>query len=138
MHMDWTRLVTGRLKSDYQYSSKLVYNNFPWPQDVDEKLRKAVEAGAEAVLEARAAHPTATLADLYDPNTMPPNLRAAHDNLDRAVERCYRKQPFTSARERVEFLFDLYQKLAAPLAAEAKPKKRTRKSKSPDSSTVTE
>jgi hypothetical protein len=138
MHMDWTRLVTGRLKSDYQYSSKLVYNNFPWPQDVDEKLRKAVEAGAEAVLKARAAHPTATLADLYDPNTMPPNLRAAHDNLDRAVERCYRKQPFTSARERVEFLFGLYQKLAAPLAAEAKPKKRSGKSKSPDSSTVTE
>ena len=129
MHMSWTRLVTGRLKSDYQYSAKLVYNNFPWPQDVDPKAKAAVEAAAQAVLDARAAHPKATLADLYDPNTMPPNLRAAHNDLDKAVDRCYRKQPFTSERERVEFLFELYQKLAAPLSAEAKPAKKSRKKK---------
>jgi hypothetical protein len=138
MQMSWTRLVTGRLKSDYMYSAKLVYNNFPWPQAVDSKSEAAIESAARTVLDARAAHPEATLADLYDPIVMPADLRDAHDNLDRAVDRCYRKQPFTSERERVEFLFDLYQKLAAPLAAEAKPKKRTRKSKSPDSSTVTE
>jgi hypothetical protein len=129
MHMGWTRLVTGRLKSDYQYSAKLVYNNYPWPQDVDPKAKAAVEATAQAVLDARAAHPKATLADLYDPNTMPTNLRAAHNDLDKAVDRCYRKQPFTSERERVEFLFELYQKLAAPLSAEAKPAKKSRKKK---------
>jgi hypothetical protein len=134
MHMDWMRLVTGRLKSDYQYSAKLVYNNFPWPQEVDPKAKSAVEAAAQTVLDARAAHPNATLADLYDPLTMPPNLRAAHNDLDKAVDRCYRKQPFTSERERVEHLFELYQRLAAPLTAEAKPerKKRSRKSAEAD------
>jgi hypothetical protein len=134
MHMDWMRLVTGRLESRYQYSVKLVYNNFPWPQDVDPKAKSAVEAAAQAVLDARAAHPNATLADLYDPLTMPPNLRAAHIDLDKAVDRCYRKQPFSSERERVEHLFELYQRLAAPLTAAAKPerKKRARKSAEAD------
>ena len=129
MHMGWVRTIAGRLKSDYRYSAKLVYNNYPWPQDVDPKAKAAVEAAAQAVLDARTAHPKATLADLYDPNTMPPNLRAAHNDLDKAVDRCYRKQPFTSERERVEFLFELYQKLAAPLSAEAKPAKKSRKKK---------
>ncbi|MCX5650215.1 MAG: class I SAM-dependent DNA methyltransferase [Planctomycetota bacterium] len=138
MHMAWVRQFCGRLKSDFRYSKDIVYNNYPWPQDVDSKAKGTVERTAQAVLDARRAHPGSTLADLYDPIAMPADLRAAHDDLDKAVDRCYRKQPFTSERERVEFLFDLYQKLAAPLAAEAKPKKRTRKSKSPDSATVTE
>jgi hypothetical protein len=125
------------MKSDYQYSANVVYNNFPWPQEVDPKAKSAVEAAAQTVLDARAAHPNATLADLYDPLTMPPNLRAAHNDLDKAVDRCYRKQPFTSERERVEHLFELYQRLAAPLKAEAEPakKKRTGRARSATSDT---
>jgi hypothetical protein len=90
-------------------------------------LRTAASSAATAIPNCGCAHPKATLADLYDPNTMPPNLRAAHNELDKAVDRCYRKQPFTSEWERVEFLFELYQKLAAPLSAEAKPAKKSRK-----------
>ena len=127
MHMDWMRTVAGRLKSDYRYSNTLVYNNFPWPSP-DEAQRKAVEAAAQAVLDARAAHPTATLADLYDPVTMPPDLAKAHAALDKAVDRCYRAEPFTSERERVEYLFALYEKLTAPLApTETTKKRRTKK-----------
>jgi len=129
MHMAWVRQFCGRLKSDFRYSKDIVYNNYPWPQDVDPKAKAAVETAAQAVLDARSAHPKSTLADLYDPLAMPPNLRAAHNDLDKAVDRCYRKQPFTSERERVEFLFELYQKLAAPLSAEAKPAKKSRKKK---------
>ena len=129
MHMAWVRQFCGRLESRFRYSKDIVYNNFPWPQDVDSKARGAVETAAQAVLDARATHPKSTLADLYDPLAMPPNLRAAHNDLDKAVDRCYRKQPFTSERERVEFLFELYQKLAAPLSAEAKSAKKSRKKK---------
>jgi hypothetical protein len=138
MHMAWTRLVTGRLKSDYMYSAKLVYNNFPWPNDGDSKTTAVVEATAQAVLDVRNGHPDSTLADLYDPLSMPSDLRAAHDALDKAVDRCYRKQPFSSERERVEFLFDLYQKIATPLAEAVKPKKRSRKPKASDASSSAE
>ena len=124
MHMAWMRRVTGRLKSDYQYSAKLVYNNFPWPMDATDAQKAAVEAKAQAVLDTRAAFPGASLADLYDPNTMPPSLTKAHAELDRAVEKCYRKEPFANDRARVEFLFALYEKLANPLTAEEKPKRR--------------
>jgi hypothetical protein len=126
MHMAWVRVVTGRLKSDYQYSAKLVYNNFPWPSP-DAAKRNAVEAAAQAVLDARAAHPTATLADLYDPVTMPPDLAKAHAALDKAVDRCYRAEPFESERERVEYLFALYEKLTTPLAPATSIKKRGRR-----------
>lgn len=126
MHMAWVRVVTGRLKSDYQYSAKLVYNNFPWPTP-DEDQRKAVEAAAQAVLDARAAHPTATLADLYDPVTMPPDLAKAHAALDKTVDRCYRPEPFEVERERIEYLFALYEKLTTPLAPVAPTKRRRRK-----------
>ena len=115
MHMAWVRQVCGRLKSDFRYSNKLVYNNFPWPENPTEKQKQAVEEAAQAVLDAREAFPDQTLADLYDPLTMPKELRDAHRHLDRAVDRCYRKHPFDSERKRVEFLFDLYQKLTAPL-----------------------
>ena len=97
---------------------KLVYNNFPWPTPTPEQ-RKRVEEKAQAVLEARKPHlpprGLGTLADLYDPNTMPPELHRAHAELDRAVERCYRSEPFHSDRERVEFLFRLYEQITAPL-----------------------
>jgi hypothetical protein len=130
MHMAWVRQVCGRLKSDYRYSNKLVYNNFPWPNAIAEQ-RKRVEEGARAVLAAREPHlpppGMATLADLYDPLAMPPELLRAHAELDRAVEKCYRPEPFHSDRERVEFLFSLYEKLTAPLLP-ATPKKRGHRS----------
>ncbi|MFM2169652.1 MAG: hypothetical protein RIS79_4023 [Verrucomicrobiota bacterium] len=123
MHMAWMRLVCGRMKSDYRYSNKLVYNNYPWPETVSEAQKAAVEKAAQAVLDARAKFPSSTLADLYDPTTMPPALAKAHADLDRSVDRCYRKDPFPNDRARVEHLFSLYEKLTAPLVA-VKPKKR--------------
>ena len=124
IHMSWVRLVGGRLKSDYRYSASLVYNNYPWPMDATVAQKATVEAKAQAVLDTRAMFPGASLADLYDPNTMPPALTKAHAELDRAVEKCYRKEPFPSDRERVEFLFALYEKLANPLTADATKKRR--------------
>jgi hypothetical protein len=124
MHMTWMRQVCGRMKSDYQYSVSVVYNNYPWPERATEKQRAAVEAAAQAVLDARAQYPTSTLADLYDPLTMPAPLLKAHQALDRAVDRCYRPEKFETDRQRVEYLFALYEKLTAPLVAVAKPKRR--------------
>jgi hypothetical protein len=126
MHMAWVRQVAGRLKSDLRYSAKLVYNNFPWPQDVSDAKLVSVEEAAQGVLNARESHPDATLADLYDPLSMPSDLAKAHAKLDRAVDRCYRAQPFVSERNRVEYLFNLYQQLTAPLLAA--PKRNRRKS----------
>ncbi len=126
MHMAWMRQVAGRLKSDYRYSVGLVYNNYPWPIDATDAQRTKVEAAAQAVLDAREQFPGSTLADLYDPVSMPPKLAKAHEQLDRAVDRCYRKEPFLTDRQRVEYLFGLYEQLAAPLVAKAKkvPKRR--------------
>jgi hypothetical protein len=128
MHMAWVRQVAGRLESRYRYSSKLVYNNYPWPQNPTEKQKAAVEAKAQAVLDARAAFPDSSLADLYDPLSMPAKLAKAHTELDRTVDACYRDKPFHSDRERVEFLFELYEKLTAPLTAglDKKPKRKRR------------
>ena len=127
MHMAWLRHVGGRLKSDYRYSIGLVYNTFPTPPQ-DNNMSK-LEPLAQAILKARAVHPDATLADLYDPDLMPPNLRRAHQALDLAVDRLYRRSAFTSERERVEHLFILYEKIRAPLETEMKPTKRRRKIK---------
>lgn len=118
MHMAWTAHIGGRLKSDYQYGIGLNYNTFPWPH-VSEKLKADVEVLAQAVLDARAAWPMSSLADLYDPDTMPANLRKAHGALDTAVDRLYRNKPFDSDRDRVEHLFGLYEKLVNPLEADA-------------------
>ena len=113
MHMAWLRHIGGRLKSDYRYSIGLVYNTFPLPpQEAD--LSK-LESLAQAVLDARAAHPGSNLADLYDPLTMPPNLRRAHQALDRAVDRLYRRSGFASEQERVECLLMMYEGLRGPL-----------------------
>ena len=115
MHMAWMRTVTGRMKSDYMYSIGIVFNTFPEPPgDAD---RSVLGSLAQAVLDARAAHPDATLANLYDPDLMPPDLRRAHRALDRAVDRLYRRKRFASERERVEHLFMLYEKMRAPLEA---------------------
>ena len=124
MHMAWLRYIGGRLKSDYRYSIGLVYNTFPTPPK-NANLSK-LELLARAVLNARASHPAATLAELYDPDLMPPNLRRAHQRLDRAVDRLYRAKGFSSERERVEHLFFLYEQFCAPMAAQmrGKPKRR--------------
>ena len=124
MHMAWVRHVCGRLESRYRYSTRLVYNNYPWPSRVTAKQRTAVEAAAQVVLDARTQYPTSTLADLYDPLTMPAPLLKAHQQLDRAVDRCYRPEPFPSDRHRVEYLFALYEQLTAPLVAAAKPARK--------------
>ena len=125
--MAWVRYVCGRLESRYRYSSGIVYNNFPWPQDATDAQKVKVEEAAQAVLNARETFPDATLADLYDPVSMPPPLVKAHHALDRAVDRCYRKEPFASDRARVEFLFALYEKLTAPLLPATKAKRAPRR-----------
>lgn len=110
--------------SNYQYSNTVVDNNFPWPMEATEEQKSRVEQLAQGVLDARALFPGSTLADLYDPLAMPPALAKAHEALDRAVERCYRKEPFESDRQRVEYLFALHERLTAPLAVEGKKKSR--------------
>jgi hypothetical protein len=123
MHMAWLTYIGGRMKSDFSYSPGLVYNTFPWPtlSDADKARLYGL---AQAVLDARAAQPGATLADLYDPDVMPADLRRAHRTLDLAVDRLYRKAPFDSDRERVEHLFMLYEKMTAGLLASGSKSKR--------------
>lgn len=135
MHMAWVRAVCGRLESRYRYSAGIVYNNFPWPKP---SASNAVEAAARDVLDARAQFPAATLADLYDPLTMPPALVKAHQRLDKAVDDAYiaeekvagRKTPkLTTEAERVAFLFERYQNLTSLLEDKARqPRKRLEKS----------
>jgi hypothetical protein len=108
MHMTWVRYVGGKLKSDFRYSKDIVYNNFPWPQELSESDKSKIEAAGKAVLEARLNHAGSTLADLYDPNTMPADLLDAHHKLDRAVDKAYRGQQFIDENERISFLFELY------------------------------
>ncbi len=110
MHNAWMRAVAGRLESRYRYSAGIVYNNFPWPEPAD-KQRAAIETAAQAVLDARAHFPHATLADLYDPLTMPPELVKAHQALDKAVDAAYGVKGFASEAERVAFLFQRYAQL---------------------------
>jgi len=127
MHMAWLRHIGGRLKSDYRYSIGLVYNTFPLPpKDAD---LSSLEPLAQSVLDARAAHPGATLADLYDPQFMPVDLRRAHQALDRAVDRLYRPRKFSSERERVEHLFARYERMRAPLTAGTKKKTRRKRAR---------
>lgn len=121
MHNAWMRAVCGRIKSDYRYSNTIVYNNFPWPEPT-EKQQAAIEASAQKVLDVRASYPSATLADLYDPLTMPPDLVKAHQALDKAVDAAYGKTGFKTEAERVAFLFERYQQLTAPLVAAEKKK----------------
>jgi hypothetical protein len=115
MHNAWTRTVCGRLKSDYRYSVGIVYNNFPWPENLNAKHKQAIEEAAQAVLDARAQFPDSTLADLYDPLTMPPVLLKVHQALDKAVDAAYGKTNFKTEAERVAFLFIQYEKLIPQL-----------------------
>jgi hypothetical protein len=140
MHMAWVRHVCGRLESRFRYSNQIVYNNFPWPVVVAPAQRERVEEAAQRILDLRTEcgdgrhgylpvrkkSAACTLADLYDPVAMPGELAKAHAALDRAVDRCYRPDPFPSDRHRVEYLFALYEKITAPLVAAAKPTKKRR------------
>ena len=147
MHNAWMRTVCGRLESRYRYSAGIVYNNYPWPENTSDvgagharempenksiagmtrSYRDRVEAAALAVLDARAQFPQSSLADLYDPLTMPPVLVKAHQALDRAVDACYRKATFTNDAQRVEFLFGRYQQLTSLLPTEKLAKARKKK-----------
>ena len=126
MHMSWVRYVCGRLKSDYRYTKDIVYNNYPWPAEPSEAQKKKVEQAAQKVLDARAEFPDSTLADLYDPNSMPKKLLDAHRELDAAVDACYRKAAFKTELERLEHLFGMYKELTKDLFT--KEKKKIKKS----------
>ena len=124
MHMSWMKHTCGRMKSDYSYSNTIVYNNFPWPENPTEKQKEAIEKAAQKVLDTRAEFPGSSLADLYDPLTMPPALVKAHNELDKAVDLAYRPQPFVSETKRIEFLFELYDRYTAGLFAKEKKKRK--------------
>ncbi len=124
MHMAWVKQVCGRLESRFRYSNDIVYNNFPWPENPTDKQIKLVEEKAQKVLDVRKEFPNSSLADLYDPLTMPPALVKAHQELDKAVDLCYRPQPFPNETKRIEFLFELYEKYTKPLLLGKRTKKK--------------
>ncbi|MBP5201438.1 hypothetical protein J6253_01740, partial [bacterium] len=111
VHNAWMRAVCGRLKSDYRYSKDIVYNNFPWCNPTDTQKAK-IEQTAQAILDARAKYPDSSLADLYDETTMPPDLRKAHKENDKAVMAAYGFSQKMSEAEIVAELFKMYEKLA--------------------------
>jgi len=113
VNMAWLRAVCGRLKSDYNYSKNIVYNNFPWPTPTD-KQRAAIEQTAQGILDARALYPNDSLADFYDATSMPPELRKAHQANDRAVMAAYGFDVKTTSEAAcVAELMRRYQKLTA-------------------------
>lgn len=124
MHMAWVKTTCGRLKSDFRYSKDIVYNNYPWPENPSDKQIINIEEKAQNVLDVRASFPNSSLADLYSPLTMPPNLVKAHNELDKAVDAAYSKQAFTSEAKRMEFLFELYEKYTAGLFVKEKKGKK--------------
>ncbi len=123
MHNAWMRAVCGRLESRYRYSASIVYNNFPWPEPT-EAQRQTIEASGQGILDARALYPDASLADLYDPLTMPADLRKAHQANDRAVDAAYGYKGDKADPPRVAFLFGLYQRLTSSLLPVAKKAKK--------------
>ncbi len=124
MHVAWSRFIGGKIKSDFQYSISINYNTFPWPK-LTKNDETRLDTLGRAILEVRTSYSASTLSDLYDPNFMPSNLRRLHYALDLAVDRLYRKAPFTTDRERVEHLFMLYEKMTRGLlASRAKVKKK--------------
>jgi hypothetical protein len=123
IHMAWVKTTCGRIKSDFRYSNEIVYANFPWPENPNNKQVKAIETAAQKVLDARLQFPNSSLALLYDPLTMPPALVKAHNELDKAVDLAYRPQPFTSEANRMVYLFELYEKYMSNLFTKEKQKK---------------
>ena len=138
MHMAWLRQIGGRIKSDYRYSIGIVYNTFPTPaayRTATNQTIASIETAAQAVLDTRASHPTSHLAALYDPDLMPPDLRRAHQTLDKAVDRLYKRSRFASERDRVEHLLTLYEQTQTSLKLQnANKPKRRRPSKRPAAS----
>lgn len=128
MHMAWLRHVGGRLGSGYRYSKGLVYNTFPIPK-FSATAKSKLELLAQGILDARGEFTGSTLANLYDPNLMPANLRKAHQALDRAVDRIYKRSGFDSERSRIEHLLLLYENCQSPLHADMASKKNARKRK---------
>lgn len=112
IHLLWASSIGGKLKSDFRYSSELCYNTFPFPE-INKKQEELLTQYVFDVLEARANYLGKTLAWMYDPDTMPSDLKQAHQALDEAIERCYRLQPFSSDTERLEYLFKIYEKMIA-------------------------
>ena len=110
IHMAWVKTVGGRLKTDYRYSAQLCYNTFPFPIIAD-RQKNELKVLAQSVLDIRDQHFDMTLGEMYNPETMPEDLKPAHHLLDMAVERCYRSEPFASDEERLECLFKLYEKM---------------------------
>lgn len=108
IHIAWLKFIGGRLEGRFRYSGNIVYNNFPFPKNPDKKQVEKVQQAAEKVLEVRKKYPESSLADLYDPLTMPADLVKAHQALDKAVDLCYRNTAFANEVERIEFLFELY------------------------------
>ena len=124
MHMSWVKTTCGRLKSDLRYSKDIVYNNYPWPENPTEKQMKLIEEKAQTVLDVRASFPNSSLADLYNPLTMPAELVKAHNELNKSVDAAYSRQIFSTEAKRMEFLFELYEKYTADLFAKEKTKKK--------------
>ncbi len=134
VHMVWVKMVAGRLKMDFRYSTELVYNNFPWPQELSAQRRKTLAKAAQAILDARAQSPDQSLAQLYDPKKMPPSLRKAHQHNDRLVLKAYGFDPTWSQEQIFAALFKLYTELIAAekqrlSSAENKTRRRTKDGK---------
>lgn len=110
VHMVWNSQICGRIKSDYRYSNTLVYNNFPWP-DADEKQKEAITETAKIILKIRNKYSQSTLADLYDPLTMPADLREAHEKNDNAVLKAYGLDKKSTDVKIIRHLFEMYDKL---------------------------
>jgi hypothetical protein len=126
MHMVWVRNVGGKLKTDYRYSAKLCYNTFPFP-DITTKQKENLNLYVFAILDERAKHPSKTMAQLYNPTTMPKGLLKAHQELDTAIEQCYRLQPFKNDTERLEYLFKQHEEMLQKDTLFAKQKKTRKK-----------
>lgn len=124
MHMAWVSSVCGRLESRYRYSNEIVYNNFPWPEDITSKQIEQIESAVRKVLEVREQYTETPLSKLYNTKKIPPALTKAHLELDKVVDSAYRSNGFTSKGKRVEFLFELYEKYTANLFTDVKPQKK--------------
>ena len=128
LHLVWIATVCGKLETRYRYSNTLGWNTFPVPL-LTEQAKIDLTRSAEAILLAREAHFPATIADLYDPATMPANLRAAHEHNDEVLERIYIGRRFKNDTERLEKLFELYTRMAAAASKSTPAKKAVRRIK---------
>jgi len=126
MHIVWVKAVAGRLKMDMQYSNTLCYNTFPFP-NISNKQKENLNLYVFGIIEERAKHSGKTMAQLYNPDTMPKGLKQAHQELDEAIEKCYRLQPFKNDTERLEYLFKLYEDMIKKNTLFAKQKTKRKK-----------